>query len=81
MEVYKRLVTASVDVLKANEFIQKLNNTIKKKDAEIEHLKQASSNMDHLTPVSLFHVYYDVLFKGSVAIFLLRKSKIDRLDN
>lgn len=51
MEVYKKLCQASVDLLKANKTIDKLNGVIRKKDAEIEKLKEEILN-PCITPVS-----------------------------
>lgn len=58
MEVYKKLVGASVNELTANEVIKNLKDVIKKKQAEIERIKQPCPNMsnNHLTPVSCYNI-------------------------
>lgn len=53
MDAYKRLTENSIDLLKANKIFEKLNQTISKKDEEINKIKNINrnSNMDHLSPV------------------------------
>lgn len=51
MELYKKLVQTSMDLIKANRTIEKLNELIRMKDAVIEKLKVGEQNA-HLTPVS-----------------------------
>lgn len=58
MEVYKRLVAASVNELRGNEVIKKLEDKIKKQQIEIERIKQSCPNTsyNHLTPVSCYNI-------------------------
>lgn len=58
MEVYKRLVAASINELKGNEVIKKLEDVIKKKEVEIERIKQSCPNTsnNNLTPVSCYNI-------------------------
>lgn len=49
-DAYERLIKDSIDLLKANEKIIKLNQTLCKKDEELNKIKNSNqnSNMDHL---------------------------------
>lgn len=59
-ELYKKLVQHSVDVLKLEDTVQKLNDLISDKDVTIQQLKNEIStinrkvkNMDHLSAVCI----------------------------
>lgn len=54
MDAYKRLVKDSMDLVKANKIIERLNQTLSKKNEELNKIKNTNQNskMDHLTPVS-----------------------------
>lgn len=51
MEIYKKLCQDSIDLIKANRTINKLNDMLRKKDAVIEKLKEERLNPS-LSPVS-----------------------------
>lgn len=53
MEIYRRLIQNSVDLVKANETIKKLNRKISKRDTELQKMKAEKSNSEiHLSAVS-----------------------------
>lgn len=54
MEIYRRLIKDSIDLVKANEILEKLNRKISERDAELQKIKTENSNskMDHLSAVS-----------------------------
>lgn len=74
-EEYRRLCNATIDLLKANKNIDKLNKIIQKKDAMIQALKtklNAREENIHLSPVSELQSFQKPLkkFKLLLTIYI-----------
>lgn len=67
MESYRRLARDSIELVKANEIIQKLNAKISKQEDAIELLKQKNRekdtkiNMSHLSSVCIMVFYAKII--------------------